>query len=121
MGPLVLAPILIVEDDPGIRSFIVEALHDEGLGVAAVANGPDAIVWLRGRRPALVILDLEVPKVPGEGVLRELLALYHGEVPVVTMAVLPRNVEATRERGARTHLLKPFMLDDMLRAVHAYL
>jgi two-component system response regulator (stage 0 sporulation protein F) len=119
--PLVSATVLVVEDDPGIRSLIVEMLEDEGFTVATVENGSDAVMWIRGCQPALVLLDLQLPKIRGENVLQVLQALYCSAVPVITMTALPWQSDAMRQRGACAHLTKPFLLDDMLAAVHAYL
>jgi DNA-binding NtrC family response regulator len=114
-------PILIVEDDPDLRMLLVALFDDEGLAAVAVETGPEAIVWLRDRRPALVILDLNVPKVPREGVLQELLDRYEGTVPVITVASLPHNLQAMRKYAVWTHLGMPLMMGDLLSAVYAYL
>jgi chemotaxis response regulator CheB len=83
---------LIVEDDPNIRVLLEELFHFEGFAVVTMENGQDAILWLRGHQPALVILDLPLPLVPGEGVLAELLTLYNGAVPCITMTAGSRPV-----------------------------
>jgi two-component system phosphate regulon response regulator OmpR len=120
-GHHVKATILVVEDDPGICSLIVEMLEGEGFTVATVENGSDAVMWIRGCRPALVLLDLQLPKIRGENVLQVLQALYCSAVPVITMTALPWQSDAMRQRGACAHLTKPFLLDDMLATVRGYL
>jgi DNA-binding response OmpR family regulator len=111
-------PILIVEDDRDLRMLLVDLFDDEGLAAVAVDSGPDAIVWLRARRPAMVILDLQLPDIPREGVLQELLDRYEGTVPVITVASLP---DTMRKNAVWTHLGMPCMMGDLLSAVYAYL
>jgi DNA-binding response OmpR family regulator len=113
--------ILIVDDDPDIRSMLVDALDDEGFAVAAIDNGSDAVASLRDCQPALVLLDLRLPKIGGEHVLDVVHALYGGAVPVITMTGLELSADAMQRRGASAHLRKPFKLEDLLCAVHACL
>jgi DNA-binding response OmpR family regulator len=113
--------ILVVEDDLPIQLTIASMLRDEGFIVATADNGSDAVEWLRTCRPAMVILDLQLPKIRGEQVLQVLRALYDELVPVITMTGLPLQGDVMRERGACVHLSKPFTIDDMLSAVRAYL
>jgi DNA-binding response OmpR family regulator len=112
---------LIVEDDPNIRVLLEELFHFEGFAVVTMENGQDAILWLREHQPALVILDLPLPPVPGEGVLAELLTLYNGAVPCITMTAGSRPVGAKRAQGGWAHIPKPFTLDHMCNTVFAYL
>jgi DNA-binding response OmpR family regulator len=120
IGPLGSSWILLVEDDPGIRSFITAALRGEGIPVASAEDGQDAIAWLRARRPALVLLDLRTAAA-GEAVLHELLDLYNGAVPVITLVDNLWDVEAMRKHNAWAHLRKPYAVDDLLDAMRAYL
>jgi len=58
--------VLIVEDDPAIRSSLAEVLEEEGFDVAAAANGRQALDWLRtGPRPSAIVLDLMMPVMDG--------------------------------------------------------
>src|SRR5205823_11333801 len=54
--------ILVAEDDPSIRRLVEWALEDEGFVVEAVPDGADAIRRLADRRPALLILDVMMPR-----------------------------------------------------------
>jgi CheY-like chemotaxis protein len=116
-----LPRVLIVEDDAGIREFLAEVLDDEGLTVVTAENGSDAIAWVKRHRPALVILDLQLPAIHGDQVLQVLRALYGDEVPIITMTALERSTATMRRIGASAHLRKPFQIEDMLSAVHAHI
>jgi two-component system, OmpR family, response regulator len=110
--------ILIVEDDPDMRSMLVTLFEDEGLAAVAIDNGPAAIVWLRAHRPGIVILDLTLSSVADEGVLQELRSPYNCAVPVITLTTAP---PSSHDCGAWTHLSMPFMVGDLLYVVYTYL
>jgi CheY-like chemotaxis protein len=62
--------VLVIEDDPDIRSGVVELLSAEGYGVATAENGCVALEQLRhAPRPALILLDLKMPVMDGWGFL----------------------------------------------------
>jgi DNA-binding response OmpR family regulator len=63
---------LIVEDDPSLRSLYRATLQLEGFAVIAVEDGVDALRHLEVDRPAAVVLDLDLPRLGGRDVSREL-------------------------------------------------
>ena len=76
-----MAHILVIEDDPQIRSAVIRALGDRG---HAVASAPDAMTGLReavDTSPDLVVLDLGLPDLDGTELLRMLRAV--SQVPVI--------------------------------------
>jgi CheY-like chemotaxis protein len=108
--------ILIVDDDPEIRSTIGELLIDEGYAVAEAENGADALAALRKMpaAPCLVLLDLMMPVMNGFDVLREIAADPRlVDVPVV---VLSAHRQAESVTGARRFLQKPVTLAQLLGA-----
>jgi CheY-like chemotaxis protein len=65
--------ILVVDDDPDIRSFVCDLLAAEGYRVVAAGDGWEALSYLRGgHEPVLVLLDLLMPGLDGYRVLDEL-------------------------------------------------
>lgn len=108
--------VLIVDDDPTIRSLLAEALSEEGFSSATAANGIDALDNIKAARPNLVLLDIQMPKMDGPTFLQAL-AKTHIKVPVIVMsaAVSPRT--AARELHADGYLAKPFDLDQVLEQV----
>ena len=53
--------ILVVEDDPLICEFVVEALREEGYEVAHVASGDQALAWCRKRGADVLVTDIRLP------------------------------------------------------------
>ena len=82
-GP-VRGPILVVDDDRQIRELVRRYLESDGSAVLTAATGAAALEMLRSAPPALVVLDLGLPDVPGETVLREIRAA--GDVPVLILS-----------------------------------
>lgn len=67
--------VLVVEDDPDTRSVFAQVLTDElGEPVVVARDGPEALELARKHRPAVVVLDIGLPKVDGYEVARRLRA-----------------------------------------------
>lgn len=114
MSPL---RILVVEDEPDIREILVASLSLEA-EVEGAADGEEALELLaRGPAPSVILLDMRMPRLSGEGVLRAL-ERVPGRPPVVTMSACTRE----RPQGAVAHLDKPFTVSEVwavLRSVCA--
>ncbi|MHB8799191.1 MAG: response regulator [Thermoanaerobaculia bacterium] len=114
------ARILLVEDDDDDAELALRALARSEVGprVVRARDGEEALDVLLGRgafagpevpQPALVFLDLKLPKVDGTEVLRRFRADGRGrDVPVVvlTSSMLPADVRACYELGASSFVVK---------------
>jgi len=79
--------ILIVEDDSQLRELYRNALRTAGYAVAAVEDGADALRQIEHSMPALVVLDLALPRVDGRDVHRELKARSDTRhIPVIVVS-----------------------------------
>lgn len=113
------APLLLVEDDAGIRQALEELLQLLGVRVVSAVNGEDAWTLLheRGLSPALVLLDLFLPGLDGVALLGRIRADARlRSLAVVTMSA------AVKERPplADAHLEKPFDVERLLAIVRAH-
>ena len=106
-GP-VTGPILVVDDEQPIRDLVRVYLEREGFAVLTTGSGAHALELVRTAHPALVVLDLGLPDVPGETVLREIRKA--GGVPVLILTA--RAAEEDRlgglGLGADDYVTKPF-------------
>jgi CheY-like chemotaxis protein len=109
-------PILIVEDDPIIRQLLLDALELGGYTAIGVTNGLDALSAIHLREPAVVLLDLNLPLLDGEDVLREVHARHPG-THVLLLTADPRGDRLTLADGVTGHVPKPFDLDDLFFAL----
>ena len=108
--------ILVVDDDADIRESFQELLEDSGYVVRTAVDGEDAISMLVAQRdhPALILLDLMMPRKNGFQVLEMLRgSVLLVDVPVV---VVSANMSAT-PAGAVAWLRKPLSADLLLAAV----
>lgn len=109
-------PILVVEDDDDIRSFIVSALHLEGYQVIGAENGVIALELLRQQRAGLILLDLHMPVMDGWTFARKL--KEDGDrVPIVIITADSADDPQAHELSADAQLPKPFDLTDLYSAV----
>ena len=111
--------ILVVDDERAITDFVCDALSDEGYSIAICYDGASALVSLHERQPDLMLLDIGLPVMPGDQVLRELRAQGFALLPVV-VATAGTNPEQYLAQGATAILKKPFTLDSLLDAVATY-
>jgi DNA-binding NtrC family response regulator len=111
-------PILLVEDDAGVRTTIVTFLELEGYPVEAVSNTHDALNRLANRGYPLVISDIYVDERTGLDIL--MAARNHDpKCPVILMSARGsmETVMAATRNGAFDYLAKPFELDTLLATV----
>ncbi len=111
-----LRPVLVVDDDPDIRETLRFVLEEAGYRVYSAENGKDALEVLAGADPlpGLILLDLMMPIMSGDEMLRALKAVHalaHIPVTIVTASGAPMPPLAT---GL---LKKPVDLDVLLRVV----
>jgi DNA-binding response OmpR family regulator len=112
--------VLVVEDDRNIRELICEALRGASFDVVETADGEEAVKAARDRRPAVVVLDLGLPRLDGCGVADQIRDHYDQSVPfiVVTAGGKPGDVARVR---AEVTFTKPFDIDDLVGAVEQVL
>ena len=113
--------VLIVDDDQFIRKLIATTLEDVAeFDLHEAADGIEAIEVARRAHPALVFLDVDMPRLNGIETCRQLRADDEsGDVTIVMLtAASGDNVESDAERaGADLFLTKPFSPLDLLRLV----
>jgi CheY-like chemotaxis protein len=110
--------VLVVENDPTVRTALRLLLEEEGYPVRLAANGHQALALLRAATPAVVLVDLDVP-VGREWHCEVSHRTLQGTLPVVVMRAPDSAVPDAQRRGVARWLSKPFQLADVLRAVRA--
>jgi DNA-binding response OmpR family regulator len=112
--------ILVAEDDPNIAALVARYLEREGFKALVATDGERALELAR-RGPALVVLDLMLPKVDGWEVCRRLRAT--SDVPIVMLTA--REDEADRVAGlvlgADDYVVKPFSPRELVARIKAVL
>jgi len=69
-----MAKLLVVDDDKNLRLLYEQELEEEGHDVTLASSGPEALDYLKGSRPDLIILDISMPGMDGIEALGKILA-----------------------------------------------
>lgn len=106
--------ILIVDDDVCIGDMLQEVLVKEGYQTARAYSGTEALLYLSGNRPDLILLDLMLPGLSGE----ELLPLIDG-IPVIVVSARSETADKVDLllSGADDYITKPFDTDELLARI----
>jgi type IV pilus assembly protein PilB len=115
--------ILVADDDPQMRRLIKSVLAREGFEVDEAADGLDALEAVERGRVDLVILDLEMPRLDGLGVLEELRTqIRTTSLPVIVLtAQHGESEEKALDLGANDYLTKPVQTRSLVARVRAVL
>ncbi|HVB97806.1 MAG TPA: response regulator transcription factor [Candidatus Dormibacteraeota bacterium] len=115
------AKILVVDDEPQIRRVMRTTLTSRGYMIVEARSGEQALEILQSERPALVILDVNMPGMGGLEACREIRRNW--DVPIVMLTV--RNTEKDKVRaldaGADDYVVKPFGIEELLARIRAAL
>jgi two-component system OmpR family response regulator len=113
--------ILIVDDDPHIREVLSFALGKAGMETSQAEDGEAALAAIGARRPDLVVLDINMPRMDGLEVCRRLRA--SGDLPILFLS--SRDDEVDRvvglELGGDDYVVKPFSPREVVARVSAIL
>ncbi|HEY4188796.1 MAG TPA: response regulator [Candidatus Limnocylindrales bacterium] len=111
-------PILIVEDDESLRVIVARHLRSLGYAVTEAPSAEGAIEALDdGLRPAIVILDLNLPGSTGWDLLRGPALAAAGSPPVVITSATTVSPKWLAEFGCAGYLPKPFPLDTLVATI----
>ena len=114
--------ILVVDDEPAVRTALERALRLDGYEVALAADGQEALDALAGVAPDAVVLDLLMPQVGGVEVCRRLRAAGD-RTPVLMLTARDRVADRVSglDAGADDYLVKPFALEELSARLRALL
>ena len=113
--------ILLVEDERSLADTVRYSLEREGFTVTLAEDGRRALERFRAEEPALVILDLMLPEIPGLDVCRQIRQV--SDVPIVIVTAKDSEAEkvAGLELGADDYVTKPFSVRELVSRVRANL
>lgn len=117
-----LGRILVVEDDPAVQKALRRLFESEGYAVEVQGNGQSALESFHAAPPALIVLDLRLPKLTGSDLCKEIKA----QSPTTPIVVLSATTDVSDkvlllELGADDYVTKPFSPRELLARVRAAL
>jgi DNA-binding response OmpR family regulator len=120
-----MARILVVDDEPDIVRFAVAVLEARGHQVSIATDGVRALESARAEVPDAILLDLNLPRLDGREVCRQLKSDERtASIPIVMMTaseIAIGDVRTGREAGADDYLIKPFLRDVLIQRIESLL
>lgn len=116
--------VLIVEDEARLAQALAFMLKQEGIRALVAADGMTGLALIRQERPALVLLDLNLPELDGLEVCRQVRAdPALAELPILILTALGQqeHERAALASGATAYVRKPFRLRDLRDRIRAFL
>ena len=113
--------ILVVDDEQSYRDALTVALQREGFLVETAADGVEALEQFDATQPALILLDVMLPRVSGVDVCRQIRT--RSRVPIIMVTARNAEIDAVvgLEVGADDYVTKPFRLRELIARVRAAL
>jgi len=117
-GIMSAARILVVEDDQAIADVLLFVLEQRGYAVEHAADGKAGLECFQRGKPDLVVLDLNLPRLSGHGLFREMRNLDPA-IPVIMVSCLSSDIDrvAGLQMGADDYVSKPFNNDELVARV----
>jgi len=117
--------ILIVDDDPNVQRLLSYTLRQEGFEASVAADGTEALRLWETEHPALVLLDIMLPKVDGYAVAQRIREQEAGvaHVPIIMLTAegdVEQRIKGLRA-GADDYLMKPFHPAELLARIRSLL
>jgi DNA-binding response OmpR family regulator len=114
--------ILLVEDDPAILRGLQMNLSLEGFKVVAARDGEEGLRFARQHRPDLIVLDMMLPKLEGNAVIRQL-RLADPDTPIVVLSAKDQEGDKvlSLSLGADDYVTKPFGVAELIARIRAAL
>lgn len=115
------AKILVIDDEKSIRKLLDISLSTEGYNVTLAANGADGLIELSNIRPDIVILDIGLPDMNGNEVLKKI--RERTTTPVIILSVKDSDSDKVEllDSGADDYLTKPFSTGELLARIRVAL
>ena len=115
--------ILVVDDSITVRRVTQRLLQREGYRVAMAADGLQALERLQEERPTVVLSDIEMPRMDGFDLARNIRAdprLSDLPIVMITSRIAGKHREHAKELGVDQYLGKPYSEDELMNLVRHY-
>jgi two-component system KDP operon response regulator KdpE len=113
--------VLLVEDEAPLRNFLAASMASAGYRLAEADTGRKALRAASEQPPDLVMLDLGLPDMDGQEVLRQLREWLHAPIIVLSARDQEQQKIAALDHGADDYLTKPFSTGELLARIRVAL
>lgn len=112
--------ILVVDDDEPVLLLMKNVLREFQYEAITASSGQEAIDIVKGQKPDLILLDLNMPGMNGDAVLDHLRVGDSQPVPIVILSGDPVDPKELERLGAVGAIQKPFDLTDLLQTIRSH-
>jgi two-component system KDP operon response regulator KdpE len=113
--------ILVVDDEPQIRRVLQAALSSSGYDVIEAKNGQEAVEMVIRERPALILMDVNMPGMSGLEACSKIRLSFPGPIIMVTVRNSEQDKILALDSGADDYVVKPFTIGELLARIRAAL
>ena len=113
--------VVIVEDEYNISSFVSAVLQANGFDTMVARNGAEAKILITSHCPDLVLLDLGLPDMDGQGIIENVRGWSNVPIIVVSARTRERDKVMALESGADDYITKPFGTSELLARIRTAL
>lgn len=113
--------ILVIEDDRAVRDMIGAALETQGYEQLYAATGSEGIATAIAERPDIVLLDLGLPDMDGNGIITQIRSWSNLPIIVISARSDDQDKVQALDFGADDYLTKPFSVEELLARVRTTL
>src|ERR1700719_3517107 len=115
------ATILVVDDEPQIRRVLRATLSSNGYDVIEAKDGQEAVEMVIRGRPALILLDVNMPGMSGLEACSKIRLSFDGPIIMVTVRNSEHDKIQALDSGADDYVVKPFTMGELLARIRAAL
>ena len=123
--PAVEAPVVMVVDDSiTVRKITTRLLEREGYRVLTARDGVDALEQLKSQRPAVMLIDIEMPRMDGFDLTRNVRGDPRTmEIPIIVISsrIAPKHRSRATELGVNAYLGKPYEESELLQRIASFI
>jgi two-component system, OmpR family, KDP operon response regulator KdpE len=113
--------ILVVDDEPQIRRVLRATLSSSGYDVIEAKDGQDAVETVIRERPALILMDVNMPGMSGLEACGKIRLSFSGPIIMVTVRNSEHDKILALDSGADDYVVKPFTMGELLARIRAAL
>ena len=121
MSEVIRSKILIIEDDPGISTFLRTTLLAEGYDTVCTATGAGAIELAASNCPDCILLDLGLPDMDGTRIITSIRQWTRTPILVISARSMEEDKAQALDLGADDYITKPFGVVELLARIRAAL
>jgi two-component system KDP operon response regulator KdpE len=111
--------ILIIDDELQIRRLLDITLSASGYKIIMSVNGKDGLVDAATYNPSLIILDLGLPDIDGQVILKKLREWFNKPIIILSVRDSEEDIITALDNGANDYLTKPFRTGELLARIRA--